>query len=127
MVQRGIITHTPENLVNSLHDWVETSPNVIQYTNVSDSIFFKINGTLVKKQKHLIQISVWEIKNDLIIKVSQGGFYGARNEYDKVCIRDTSLRNYMHKKIKPMRNRNNITCGCETCISAMLLKSNLNQ
>ena len=32
----------------------------------------------------------------------------------------------MPKYIKPMSNRNNITSGCKTCISAMLLQSNLN-
>ena len=26
-----------------------------------------------------------------------------------------------------MGNRNNVTCGCETCISAMLLQSDLNK
>ena len=34
---------------------------------------------------------------------------------------------YMPKNIKPMNNRNNITCGGETCISAMLLQSDLNK
>ena len=33
----------------------------------------------------------------------------------------------MKKCIKPTSNRNNITCGCETCIIAMLFRSNLNK
>ena len=33
----------------------------------------------------------------------------------------------MPKNIKPMSNRNKITFLCETCISAMLLKSYINQ
>ena len=33
----------------------------------------------------------------------------------------------MPKHLKPMSNRNNITRGCETYISAMLLKSDLNK
>ena len=33
----------------------------------------------------------------------------------------------MPKYIKPISSRNNITCGCETCISAMLLQSDLNK
>ena len=28
---------------------------------------------------------------------------------------------------KPRINRNNITCGCETCISSMLLQSDINK
>ena len=33
----------------------------------------------------------------------------------------------MPKDIKQMSNRNKITCGCETCISAMLLQSDINK
>ena len=33
----------------------------------------------------------------------------------------------MPKYIKPMSNRNKIKCGCKTCISAMLLQSDLNK
>ena len=38
-----------------------------------------------------------------------------------------SLSNYMLKYIKPTSKRNNITCECKTCISAMLLQSDLNK
>ena len=38
-----------------------------------------------------------------------------------------SIRKYMQKYMKPMNNRNNIKCGCETCISAMLLQSDFNK
>ena len=54
-------------------------------------------------------------------------FSCARTVDGKVCIGDTSLRKYMLKYIKPMINRNKITCGCETCISAMLLQSYINK
>ena len=33
----------------------------------------------------------------------------------------------MPEYVKSMGNRNNVTCGCETCISAMLLQSDLNK
>ena len=45
----------------------------------------------------------------------------------KLCFGDASLRKYMPKNIKPIINRNNITCRCKTCISAMLLQSDLNK
>ena len=45
----------------------------------------------------------------------------------KLCIGDASHRKYMPKYIKLTRNRNNITRGCKTCISAMILQSNLNK
>ena len=43
-------------IVNELHYWIEKQPHEIQYPNISDSLFVKINGNLVKKQKYLLQI-----------------------------------------------------------------------
>ena len=45
----------------------------------------------------------------------------------KVCIGDIYIRKYIPKYIKPMSNRNNITRGCKTCISSMLLQLDLNE
>ena len=56
------------------------------------------NRIFLNKQKHLLQISVCELHNDLILTVSQGRFSGARDDEVRFCIRDTSLRNYMPKK-----------------------------
>ena len=67
------------NIFNELHGWKEKNPHVIQYPNISDSIFYKVNGSLLKKNNHLIQISVREMHNDLILPVFQGRFYGAIN------------------------------------------------
>ena len=39
----------------------------------------------------------------------------------------TPIRKYIPKDIKPTSNINNITCGCETCISDMLLQFDLNK
>ena len=38
-----------------------------------------------------------------------------------------SLMKCMKKYIIPMSNIDKITCGCRTCISAMLLQSHLNK
>ena len=49
---------------------------------------------MLNKQDNLLQISLCELHYDLILPVSQGGFYGARYEEGRVCIGGTSLRNY---------------------------------
>ena len=54
-------------------------------------------------------------------------FFGAWTVYGKLCIGDTSLKKYMPKYTKPMTNRNNITCGCKACISAMLIQPDINK
>ena len=75
----------------------------------------------------MLQISVQEVKNDLMLPIFQVGFFVPRNVDRKVYIGDTSLRKYMPKYIKPKSNRNSIKCVCETCISAMLLQSDMNK
>ena len=46
-----------------------------------------MNGTLVKKHKHLLQISVQGIYKDMILTTSQGGFFAVRTVDVKVSIR----------------------------------------
>ena len=58
-------------------------------------IICQIDGTLVNKHKHLLQISVQELHNDITLPISQGCFFGARTEDGKICILDTSLRENM--------------------------------
>ena len=116
-----------EKLVNKLHAWIENHPHVIHNKNANDSFFVKINGILVKRQKDLPQISVRELHNDMILPIYEGVFFCARKIDGEVCIVDTSLRKCMQEYIKPIRNRNKITCVCKTCISAMLLQSDINK
>ena len=90
-------------------------------------MFVKINGTLVKKQKHLLQISVRELHNDIILPSFEAGFPGAITIDGNICIGDMSLRKYMPKSMKQMSDRNKLTHGCKICIRDMLLQSNLNK
>ena len=73
-------------LVNELHNCIEKHPDLIQSPNVSDSLFVKINGTHVNKWKHLIQVSVLELHNDLMLPIYQGGLFGLRTADRKVYI-----------------------------------------
>ena len=114
-------------LVNELHDLTEKHPQVILLPKVSDSLFVKIILNLVKKQNITLQISVRELHNDMILKITQGVSFDARIVDSKVHIVDMSLRKYMPKYIKPTSKINKITRGCETCISAMLLQPDLNK
>ena len=37
-------------------------------------MFVKINGTILNKHKHLLQISVRDLHNDMILPISEGAF-----------------------------------------------------
>ena len=69
----------------------------------------------------MLQNLIHKFQNNLFLLPAQGGFYDIRYDEDRVFIGDTSLRKYTP------RNRNNITCVCEACISAMLLQYYLNE
>ena len=75
-----------EKLVNELHAWIENQPHVINTPNAKDSLFIKINGIFVNIQKHILQISVREVNNNMILPNSEGVFFGARTVYGKVYI-----------------------------------------
>ena len=64
-----------EKAVNELHAWVENHPHVIHSPNVKDSFFVKINDTIVKKQKYILQILVQNLHNDVILPISDGSFF----------------------------------------------------
>ena len=72
-------------------------------------------------------MSVQELHNDPILPIFKGSLFCSRNEGGKVCIGNMSLRKYIPIYINPMINIINITCGYKTCISAMLLQSDLNK
>ena len=76
---------------------------------VKQLFFVKINGNLVKKQKHLLQISVRELYNDMMLSSSEGGFSGARIITGNICIENTSHKKYIPNFIKPMSTKNNVS------------------
>ena len=59
----------------------------------------------------------------MVLPIYQRYSFCAITVDEKFCIGDTSRRKYMPKYIKPTSNTNKIKCGCETCISDILLQS----
>ena len=53
---------------------IENHLHVIYYPNTKYLLFVKISGTVVKKQKYLLQISVQDLHSDIILPVSEEGF-----------------------------------------------------
>ena len=87
-------------LVNELHYWILNHLHGKDHPNVSDSLFTKINGTLVKKQNHLPQISVLDLHIYMILPISPKGFFYVRTVDGKLFIGDTSLIKYRPKIYK---------------------------
>ena len=63
----------------------------------------------------------------MILPSYEGVFSSVRTIDGNICIGNMSLRKYMQKSIKPISDRNKITRVYKTCISAMLIQSDLNK
>ena len=113
-------------LFNELHDQIKNHPLVIYSLNVKYSSFVKINGAILNKEASTSNISMGSTQQYGTFN-SPLSFSCARTVYGKIFIGYKSLRKYMPKYIKPMSNRYIITCGCEICISSMLLKYDINK
>ena len=74
-----------EKIINELHAWIGNHPHVIHSPNIKDSLSVKINGNLVNKQKHLPQISVQELHNDMTLLFLKD-LFGARTADERICI-----------------------------------------
>ena len=59
---------------------------MIHPPNIKDYLFVKINVTIVNKQNHLLQISVQDLHNDMILPLHQGVFLGARTVEKKYVL-----------------------------------------
>ena len=55
---------------------------------------------MLKKHKHLLQISVHKLHNDNFLPIDQGGFSCAGDDKCRLWIGDTQLRNYIQNHIK---------------------------
>ena len=107
--QRDIMTIS----LMKISEWITwldiKSPSCNTFLQCLRVIIRQNNGTLVKKQKHILQISVQELHHYMILPISQIGFFSARTVHGKICIGDTSLRKYMPQYIQPMNKINKIT------------------
>ena len=106
---------------------MEKHPHVILSTNVLDSIFIKLNGNILKKQKKLIQILLHELRNDLIHHNTKVDLMVLEMRMIVFVLVILLLESTRKKQINPISNRSNITCRYETYISAMLLQCDFNK
>ena len=75
--------------------------------------------------KLLLQVSVRELHNSLVIDPNDGVMKDFRDEYDNIIISDYTLRSLLPPQLKQMYARYKIMCDFECCISAKIIHSSL--
>ena len=78
-----------------------------------------------KVGKYLIQISIRELKNDLVKPKNEGGLSEVWNG-NKLLVSDTGLRYIISVNVKKFTPRYKQMCGCEVFIQTKQLQRSLN-
>jgi hypothetical protein len=76
--------------------------------------------------KLLLQISIRELHNDMLLPPDQGGFKEAWEETGNARISDTALHALLPEQAWRMTPRHKQMCGCEVCIQIRSLQQSLN-
>ena len=79
-------------------------PQVVQSPIVNDFLKLNIDGHTEPQlvPKLLLQVSVRELHNNLVIATIYGGIKEARDEDDNIIISDSTLRSLLPSKFKKM-------------------------
>ena len=77
-------------------------PQVVQSPIVNDCLKLNIDGHTEPQlvPKLLLQVSVRELHNNLVISTIYGGIKEARDEDDNIIISDSTLRSLLPPKLK---------------------------
>ena len=67
--------------------------------------------------KLLLQVSLRELHNSLVIDSNYGGIKDVRDEHENIIISDSTFRSLLPPQIKQISARYKVICGCECCIS----------
>ena len=108
--------------------WLHNHPHVIPSPIYNDTLLVKNSFDTTNKTrvaKHLHQISIRELHNDLLDKPPTG-LSEVYDKNGKPLISDTAFRALLPQNIKPMSDKYKQMCGCEICIMATGLQNDLN-
>ena len=77
-------------------------PQVVQSQIVNDCLKLNIDGHTEPQlvPKRLLQVSIRELHNNLVISTICGGIKEARDEDDNIIISDSTLRSLLPPKLK---------------------------
>ena len=107
----------PDTVRRELQEWIMKHPCLIVSPVKDDTLLVKDkDGKKVRMPKLLLECSVRELHNNMLMPVDKGGFAGAYNVHGIVQISDTALRSFLPKNLRKMTNRYKQMCCCETCV-----------
>jgi hypothetical protein len=112
----------------ALDQWIRDHPNVRPSPITRDTLLVMNQSTGLKERrgKLLLEISVRELHNDMLLPVNKGGFAGVRDNDGAIIISDSTLRKLLPHELRPATETHKQLCGCELCNTATSLQKTLN-
>ena len=109
-------------------EWFMNHPNVVESPITNETLLVRnlVTGQKERVNKLLLQISIRELHNDMLLPPDEGGFKEAWDETGKVRISDTAMRALLPEQARKMTPRHKQMCGCEVCIQIRLHQIDLN-
>ena len=124
---KGFSKITPV-IKEGLDHWIRGHPNVQPSPITQDTllVYNPVTGVKERTGKLLLEISVRELHNDMLLPENKGGFAGVRDADGCIIISDTTLRKLLPKELRPATETHKQLCGCELCNTAASLQKTLN-
>ena len=73
----------------------------------------------------LLQVSVRELYNSLVVDPNDGGLKDARDKDNNIIIGDSTFFSLLPPQLKQISERYKVMCGCECCIYSKSIHSSL--
>ena len=103
--------------------------NVRQYAITRDTLLIADADTKVKRRvkKLLLECSMRQLHNELIVSPDDGGLVGARHaETNYVIISDTMLCSFGPPQLRPMTDNHKMMWVCAICNTSKYMQESLN-
>ena len=111
-------------------DWIMKNSNVRQSPITRDSLLITDADTKVKLRvpKLLLECSMRQLHNELIVSPDDGGLVGARHaKTNDVIISDTMLSSLAPPQLSPMTDNHKMMCGCAICNTSKYIQESLSE
>jgi hypothetical protein len=125
--RKGYSKVSPE-IRSKFLEWFMAHPYVVESPISNETVLVHnlLTGAKERVNKLLLQISIRELHNDMLLPPDQGGFVDAWDESGNPRISDTALRALLPEQARKMTPRHKQMCGCEVCIQIGSLQQSLN-
>ena len=116
-----------DQIKHNIYTWITSHTQVVLSQSYNDclKVIFDNQTELQLVPKFLLQVSVRELHNNLVIDTNDGSIKDSRDEDDNIIISDSTLRSLLPPQLKQISARYKVRCGCKCCIYAKIIHSSL--